>query len=125
MYKYKVLMFSVTLYSCGGLAEGDCSFCRNLELTRPDMNCRWCGGECIYSNQTCSVSRCPRPSITSVSRYLCIYNNQTCLVFNCPRPSVISMNRLSIYSKQKCSVSTCTRPSVTNLRSQLSIDCNN
>ncbi|XP_061187688.1 plexin-B-like isoform X2 [Saccostrea echinata] len=57
----------VTLYSCRGQAKGDCSFCKNLEDTHPAMNCKWCGGQCIYSQQSCPQSMCPGPNVTSLS----------------------------------------------------------
>lgn len=58
---------TLTLYSCIEQAKKDCSVCRNLELTKPAMNCKWCEGQCVYTQQNCATSSCPAPSVTHIS----------------------------------------------------------
>ncbi|XP_061186427.1 plexin-A3-like isoform X2 [Saccostrea echinata] len=56
---------TLMLYSCTGQAAGDCTFCKDLELSQPAMNCKWCGDQCIYSLKNCSESLCPAPIVNS------------------------------------------------------------
>ncbi|XP_062606928.1 plexin-B2-like, partial [Saccostrea cucullata] len=56
----------LTLYSCPDQALGDCTFCKNLELSNTAMNCKWCSNQCIYSLHKCSDSLCPVPIINSI-----------------------------------------------------------
>ncbi|XP_078341905.1 plexin-B-like isoform X5 [Crassostrea virginica] len=57
---------ALTLYSCAEQARKDCSFCKNLELTHPAMNCKWCGGKCVYSQNNCVLAVCPGPNVTNL-----------------------------------------------------------
>ncbi|KAK3101853.1 hypothetical protein FSP39_006810 [Pinctada imbricata] len=58
----------LTLYSCSGMANGDCSLCKHLETSEPGLNCRWCEGECVYSTMAmCLRNQCPGPMITKVT----------------------------------------------------------
>ncbi|XP_055999844.1 plexin-B-like isoform X4 [Ostrea edulis] len=58
---------TLTIYSCLGQAGGDCSFCKNLELTQPAMNCKWCGGKCDYhQGDSCAETKCPGPNVTNL-----------------------------------------------------------
>ncbi|XP_062621603.1 macrophage-stimulating protein receptor-like [Saccostrea cucullata] len=58
---------TLTLYSCPDQALGDCTFCKNLALSNPAMNCKWCSDQCIYSLHNCSDSLCPVPIINSIN----------------------------------------------------------
>ncbi|XP_062590748.1 plexin-B-like, partial [Saccostrea cucullata] len=59
---------TLTLYSCPDQALADCTFCKNLALSNPAMNCKWCSDQCVYSLHNCSDSLCPVPIINSVRK---------------------------------------------------------
>ncbi|XP_061187468.1 macrophage-stimulating protein receptor-like [Saccostrea echinata] len=57
---------TLILYSCADQAVGDCTFCEDLDLSYPAMNCKWCDDQCIYSLKNCSEYLCPAPIVNSI-----------------------------------------------------------
>ena len=58
----------MTLYKCGQMGT-DCSTCLSLAITKPEYECKYCGGKCMYTEQ-CKVqatTECPKHTITKVS----------------------------------------------------------
>ena len=71
---YIFILISVNIYSCSGMARGDCSLCKNFEESHPFFNCRWCDNSlrCEYRahcSTVSSVTKCPAPQLDEVTLY--------------------------------------------------------
>ena len=75
MFNYYIfILISVNIYSCSGMARGDCSLCKNFEESHPFFNCRWCDNSlrCEYRahcSTASSVTMCPAPQLDEVTLY--------------------------------------------------------